>query len=353
LIRHQKRVRPVVLAREITRPDEFPVPALAAFGSSGARVRARLERARARRAGFATPRDWKLTATARAYGCELLHAHFGITGYWALAARERLGVPLVTTFYGFDLSMPSREPGWAENYSRLFAEGERFVVEGPHMAETLAGIGAPREKIEVVRIGLDLELFPFEPRVPSGPLVILQAARLVPKKGVDLSIQAFAAARSRLGEAELWVIGDGPERDALDELAARLGIASAVRFLGGVSYDAYQDAVRRAHVCIQPSRTAPDGDTEGGAPTVILEMQASGRPVVATRHADIPFVVARPDELADEEDVEGLAAQLVRLTELSPDEWRDRAQAARSLVEAEHDARRQAARVEDLYFLGT
>lgn len=351
-VRHQQRVRPVVLAGEVTRLAEFPAEVVE-LGSPGTRAGRWLERRLAARRGLTEPWQRRLARAASSEGCSVLHAHFGTVGFRAAPAAQELGMPLVTTFYGFDLAMPQREPGWAENYRQLFACGSAYVVEGPHMARTLEGLGAPVERVHVVRIGLDLELFPFAPRAPARPLILLQAARLVPKKGVDVSIRAFAAARERLGPAELWVAGDGPERPALESLATRLGVGGKVRFLGALNYADYQAVVRQAHVCLQPSRTAADGDTEGGAPTVLLEMQASGVPVVATRHADIPFVVARPEELTEEEDADGLATQLVRLAGLSAPEWRLRAAASRALVEREHDARRQAARIEAVYFLGS
>lgn len=353
VVRHQRRVRPVVLTDRVTRAAEFPVDELVDLGVRDRGVRARAQRWQARRAGLDSAWTHRLVSAAARRDCRVLHAHFGTVGFRALAAAARLEVPLVTTFYGFDLAMPGREAGWDEQYARLFADGTRFVVEGPHMARTLSALGAPADRIEVVRIGLDLELFPFEPRVPSRPLIVLQGARLVPKKGVDISIRAFAAARDRLGDAELWLAGDGPQRAELQSLAAALGVGGRVRFLGALTYPDYRRAVAQAHVCLQPSRTAPDGDTEGGAPTVLLEMQAAGMQVVATHHADIPFVVAHPDELCDEEDVDGLADRLVGLAGLPATEWHERARAARLLVEREHDARRQAARVEDVYFLGS
>ena len=177
------------------------------------------------------------------------------------------------------------------------------------MADTLAGIGCPHKKIRLVRIGLDLDYFPFAQRARGRPLVIVQAARLVEKKGVDLSIRAFAAARADLGESELWIVGDGPERSSLEALATELAVADSVRFVGELSHGRYRELIGEAQICLQPSRTAADGDTEGGAPTVLIELQAAGLLVVATRHADIPYVVPRDDQLADEEDVPGIAAR--------------------------------------------
>jgi colanic acid/amylovoran biosynthesis glycosyltransferase len=250
----------------------------------------------------------------------------------------------VTTFYGHDLS-DSRDL----DYERLFRDGALFICEGPAMLEHLVGLGCPRSRIRLVRIGLDLGQFSFQPKRRSRPLVMVQACRFVEKKGVDLSIRAFAVALTRLPPSELWLIGDGDLRSELEMLAAELGISDSVRFLGMLSHVQYREAIQRADICLQPSRTASDGDTEGGAPTVLLEMQACGIPVVSTRHADIPFVVADPRRLVQEGDVEGLADELVRLSEISDDEWLASLEKARAFVESRHDARIVAAELEQVY----
>jgi glycosyltransferase involved in cell wall biosynthesis len=261
-----------------------------------------------------------------------------------LPARRRLGLPLVTTFYGRDLS-DHRDL----DYLRLFAEGTAFVCEGPFMAAQLGELGCPAARIRIVRIGVDTLLFPFAPPRREGPLVLVQACRFVEKKGVDLSIRAFAAARSRLGRSELGLVGDGELRRDLEALAARLGVAGAVRFLGMLRPPEYREVVSRAHLCLQPSRVAADRDTEGGAPTVLLEMQAAGVPIVATRHADIPFVVAEPDRLAGEEDVDALAAEVVRLANLDEADWVETAERGRAFVDSRHDARVVTAELETVY----
>jgi colanic acid/amylovoran biosynthesis glycosyltransferase len=342
-LRFQRRVRPVVLARRTENLGEFPhQPVVRLLPDSRAYRRVARSFPALARGSY----DRRLVRAARRHGCVALHAHFGWAACDSLDARRTLGLPLVTTFYGNDLA-----PVYAERYPypRLFAEGDRFLCEGPAMAARLAELGCPPDRIRIAPIGLDLEAFPFRPAVRSRPLVVLQAARFVEKKGFDLTLQAYAAARDGLGPSELWLVGDGPCRAELERLAGRLGIEGSVRFLGMLPHDEYRAAMRRAHVCIQPSRTAADGDSEGGAPTVLLEMQAAGIPVVATRHADIPSVVADPGALVEEEDVDGLAAALVRLAGLPEDNWRTLAEHGRALVEAEHDARSVAGKVEALY----
>lgn len=285
---------------------------------------------------------------ARRHGCLLLHAHFGWSGPPSLRASRSLDVPLVTTFYGRDISESDRARR-RDPYVSLFEEGSLFMCEGPAMAAHLERIGCPSNRIRIVSIGIELEQFPFSIRPRERPLVLIQCARLVEKKGVDLTIRAFAAARPRLGESTLWVVGDGPLRSDLERLAARLGVEKCVRFHGMVSHEIYRQLAGAAHVCLQPSRTASDGDTEGGAPIVLLEMQALGVPVVATRHADIPAVVPRPTELVEEEDVDGLAEKIIALAGLDEREFAARAVEARALMELRHSAEDFAKAVDAVY----
>lgn len=357
LLRFQVRHQPVVLARRtanladfrLDRPVVAPCLPPAPNVDGGGRMHSVHTRA------YWAMHARRLAAAARRHGCAALHAHFGGEGYNTLRAREHLGVPLVTTFYGFDLALPRRDALWEERYARLFAEGDRFCVEGPAMADHLVSLGAVRDRVRVVPIGLDLEVFPFDPPKRTRPLVIFQAARFEGKKGFDLSIRAFAAARERLGDAELWLVGDGPLRGELEQLVEDLGMAGKVRFFGMVKHDRYRKLLAHAHIGIQPSRTAADGDTEGGAPTVLLEYQARGVPYVGTRHADIPAVTADPHTLVDEEDMDGLVDALVRVADATEDEWRDRAERARAFVEERHAAFRVAQELASLYddLLGT
>ena len=350
LLRFQRRYRPVVLARRLANLSEFPLDGVVLELDSRDSTFTRLNyRFPVVPTAVRDPYIRRVTREARRHGCVLLHAHFGWSGPPTLIAARRLGLPLVTTFYGRDLAHKKRRWQWRGAYEELFAEGTLFICEGPAMAEHLVGLGCPRDKIRIVRIGIDLADFPFQLPIRSEPLVVLQAARLVEKKGVDLSIRAFARAREALGPAQLWIVGDGELRSALEALAESLDVADAVRFLGEVSHVEYRAVLRQAHVGIQPSRTASDGDTEGGAPTVLLEMQASGMPVLATRHADIPFVVRAEGCLVTEEDADALADALVRVAHLSDPDWSALSRAGRLAIESEHDASVVAQTVEDLY----
>jgi colanic acid/amylovoran biosynthesis glycosyltransferase len=337
-LKFQHEYLPIVLTERTSNLDEFPLDAPVRELASRPRsdgVWSRVSRKfvdldlAAYAAGIA--------AQALETQCVAIHAHFGWSGVASLAAQQRLGLPLLTTFYGLDLAARKRRLARRDYYAELFKRGTMFLCEGPAMGLTLQELGCPMSRIRVVRIGLDLSQFPFRPPKRGDRLVVMQGARLVEKKGVDLSVSAYAKAVGDLPPSELWIVGDGPLRAELEELARGTGVES-IKFFGEVSHQDYRRLAAQASVFIQPSRTAKDGDTEGGAPTALIEMQAAGVPVVATRHADIPFVVAHQDLLVDEEDVIGLAKNLVAVANLGESDLTVRLRDARTFVEHYHDA---------------
>lgn len=349
LLRFQRRFQPVVFTHRTANLREFPLGRVHELATEQGPARRCRRRVKALASGYAQTYQHWIAQEAGRESCVALHAHFGWSGTAAFRAATRLRIPLVTTFYGRDISDPERGRQLRHPHRRLFTDGTLFVCEGTVMAQQLRDQGCPHDRIRIVRIGLDLSLWPFRPPRRSRPFIVLQAGRFWEKKGIDLSLRAFAAARHRLGPSELWLVGDGPLRADLESLADRLGIASEVRFLGMVSYSDYQDVLDRAHVCLQPSRTARDGDTEGGAPTVLLEMQATGIPIVATRHADIPFVVPNPDGLVEEEDVGAIAEALIAVVEMNEEERHERATRGRVFVEKRHEASSVAREIEAIY----
>jgi len=352
-VRALQRVRAIVVAEEVKHLEHFPVEALVRVRARGMTVGERIaDRLQAALFGFENARVYRYYEALRRLRPHLVHAHFGPTGVLLLAATQRLKVPLITSFYGYDLSALARESDWRARYRHLFARGALFLVEGPHMRERLLRLGCPSERIRLQRIAIDLDEFPFRPRVwREGPVRLLQVGRLVEKKGHEYALRAFARLRSRVRASEFYVIGDGPLRSHLERLAEELGIAEAVRWMGALPRAAYREVAEQCHILVQPSVVAATGDDEGGAPTVLLEMQASGMPIVATRHADIPYVVREGESarLVPERDVAALADALLELIE-NRERWPSMAEAGRTFVAERHDIRREAPRLEELYW---
>jgi glycosyltransferase involved in cell wall biosynthesis len=252
-----------------------------------------------------------------ARGVKLIHAHLGQTGVHGLYAARRLGLPLVTSFYGHDVTLRGSRDRFSPAYwhywalsGKLFARGDRFLVLSRHMQEALVAQGCPREKIRVVPLGVDLGRFDLpRPEAPAnGPLRVLMVGREVAKKGFEDGVRACALARDAGVDLRLTLLGtNGELKPRLQDVARELKLpmewpdpASPV-----------PQAMTVADVLLVPSKTSASGDQEG-TPTVICEAGAARVPVISTRHAGIPEQIddGVTGFLADENDPAGLARHL-------------------------------------------
>jgi colanic acid/amylovoran biosynthesis glycosyltransferase len=248
--------------------------------------------------------------------------------------------------------MLPRKAYWRALYKRLFARGDLFIAEGPHMARTLEAIGCPAPRVRVVHLGVDTSRIPFHERrpCPDGSVTALIAASFREKKGIPDALEALAIVAGRWPGLRLRIIGDGPLRGDIERRISRLRLGERVDLLGYRDYPDYLAELGKAHILLCPSVTAADGDCEGGAPVCLLDAQASGLPIVATRHCDIPEVTI-PDRsafLSAERDPAALAANLERLLS-SPESWGAMGRAGREHVELEFQVSRQAEIMANLY----
>lgn len=333
-----------VLCRQRDLPIEFPFEPVVSIPETWSRRHpARWWSTVARRVTGRTPWQRRVEAAVRASAPEVVHAHFGQVGTRVLPAMQGVSPPLVTSFYGLDATGFANSVAGRETLPALFAFGALFLAEGPVLRQRLIGLGAPADRVRIVPIAIDLSKYPaWSPE--RGDPVVLFVARFVEKKGLPDAIAAFAAAREAHPALRMRIIGDGPEQQRAEAAAARLGVGHAIEWLGPRPLAEVIEQLRRAAVLIQPSLTAEDGDTEGGAPTTLIEAQAIGIPIVATKHADIPHVApAGPGiHLADERDVRSLAAGLARLVSVP-------ASSASAGVRERHDIRHVMPLLEGCY----
>ena len=155
-IRALKRYRPIVLTQTRQNLDRFPTETVLSAEDISPVRRTTLRLTRKMRGTYAGYENW-----LREHNAALIHAHFGQEGYRCLSAKQRTGIPLITTFYGLDVSALPRQKKWQKRYKRLFAEGDLFLVEGPFMGEQLIALGCPANRVIVQHLGVDLEKIPF------------------------------------------------------------------------------------------------------------------------------------------------------------------------------------------------
>jgi N-acetylgalactosamine-N,N'-diacetylbacillosaminyl-diphospho-undecaprenol 4-alpha-N-acetylgalactosaminyltransferase len=226
-----------------------------------------------------------------------------------------------------------------------FPRADGVITVASSVTEDLvANFGIPPGRIRVAHNPVDLDRIrragEHSPAgLETGGNVIVAVGRLVPLKGFDLLIRALALLPARL-DARLLLIGEGPERDALGALAAKLGVSDRVRFLGALT-NPWQ-YMSRGRVLAVPSRTE-------AFPNVIGEALALSVPVVATRCSG--GVAEYLDDgrcgvLVPPDDPDRLAAALE--TVLTDDELRDRITDAGRRRVAGFDLPTAVARYEDL-----
>jgi glycosyltransferase involved in cell wall biosynthesis len=281
----------------------------------------------------------------------LLHAHYGPVALRALPVARALGLPLIATFHGFDMSsLPAVDPSYRRELPRLFLSLRRVVAVSRVVRDRLVALGCPPERIVVLPLGVPVS--PPSPPRAAGPAVrVLTVARLHPKKGVPDLVDAVAKARALGAPLELDIVGDGPERAAVERRIDAGGLRGTARVHGALPPADVQGLLAEADAFVLNSRTAPDGDIEALGIS-ILEAMERGLCVIGARHGGIPEVVEDgvTGLLVPERDTEALVAALSRVAGDAPLRARLGA-AGRALVERSFDLVPCSARLRELYDL--
>jgi len=300
-----------------------------------------------------------LVQQAQKCRASVLHSHYGHMGWRNIGAAGKANLRHIVTFYGFDVNkLPMVDPRWRERYKELFGHVCYILCEGEHMAGRIKEMGCPEHKVLVHRLGVRVGAIPFRPRawVPGETLRVLIAASFREKKGIPYALDALGELQHDV-PLQITIIGDAGsepaglvEKDKIMMTVEKHDLTSRVRLLGFQPHQVLFDEAYKHHVFLSPSVTAGDGDTEGGAPVAIIEMAATGMPVVSTTHCDIPEVILNgyTGLLAEERNVDGLVLHLQWLVK-HPHNWLPMLTAGRKHVEALYDASKQGTRLAEIY----
>ena len=245
---------------------------------------------------------------------DLLHAHTFGSHILAVRTALRHRLAVVRTEHGV---RHYRDPSCALLRHWALRHTDRIVGVSGFVARTVGEL-APyaREKIEVVLNGIDLAHFPRTPPPADGPFTISVISRLEPVKRVAIAVEAVA----QVPDVRLNIAGGGSERNALEELARKRGIAGRVRFLGHL--DDPRPAIAASDAIINCTR-------EEGLPLAVLEAAAMQRPTIAFDGGGTPEIVqdCRTGWLVREDTVGAFAAAVAEASA-------DRARAAEYGVRA-------------------
>jgi colanic acid/amylovoran biosynthesis glycosyltransferase len=311
-----RRVRPVVIAQKRENADRFSFQNIRVVKKSPLHF--------LRRIWFKqiADRPWKISpAEVRAIeraltesNAQLLHIYFGHIAVLLRPLIRRWQKPSLVSFHGADVLVDMRKRAHRRATEEMLAMVKGVLVRSESLRQAVIDLGCAPEKIEIQRTGIPLADFPFRERsIPgNGQWHLLQAGRLIEKKGLKTTLRAFAEFRKEFPAARLTIAGEGPQLDELQSLTRELQIAAAVDLAGFVSQEGLRDLFYSSHIFLHPSETGRDGNQEG-IPNSMLEAMASGLPVFATRHGGIPEAVENNVSgiLVNERDHRALADALI------------------------------------------
>jgi glycosyltransferase involved in cell wall biosynthesis len=247
-----------------------------------------------------------------------------VTGSWlGLALRFLHGCRVVIYVHGEEVTTftPGRLHGNLRAY--YLKAADKVVAVSAFTCEALRRVMQLQpQRIALVPNGVDTAQFMPAPASPelmarhklAGKRVVLTVGRLVDALAFDQALRAVASVIPELPELHYLIVGDGPERQHLEQIAADEGIGSHVSFLGKVPQ---QDLVRYLQLCdlfLMPNRTLDDGDTEGFG-LVFREANACGKPVIGGRAGGVVEAVVDGETglLVDGKDVAHIAQAIRRI----------------------------------------
>lgn len=283
---------------------------------------------------------------------DAIHAHYGPIGNGICNLSSVTDSPFITSFYGYDASERLEKNPW--RYESLFPAVDAIASLSSEMDNRLAAHGCPRERLVRVPLSVDTSSFQYSPTTASEveTIELLSACRLVEKKGIRYVFDALNKLRTEF-PIRYRIAGDGPLRDDLEQRVSTLGIEEIVSFEGWMCSEEVAELMSSSHVFVQPSVTSADGDREG-TPTVLIEAQARGMPVVSTYHAGIPEIVDDGGSglLVPERDSEALAGALQKLF-ADPSTWEAYGRRGRTMIEERHSLSAVGERLERIYQKGS
>lgn len=244
---------------------------------------------------------------------EVILAEYGPTGCAVMEIAERLNIPLVVHFHGYDASSINLITEYKEQYKKLFGYAFRIIAVSNQMKENLIKMGAPKSKIIYAPCGPDLIFSDVSPNYTDSNSVLF-AGRFVDKKAPWILIEVMRRILQTGINIKLVMVGDGVLLSTCKGLVKINGLGNSIDFHGAVSHQKVKELMGNSFCYIQHSVTTADGETEG-TPVSIQEASQAGLAVISTRHAGISDVVIHGETgfLVDEFDVESMTQYLLFL----------------------------------------
>jgi colanic acid/amylovoran biosynthesis glycosyltransferase len=349
-----ERVQPIVIAQKREEAERFPFSPIEIVGKPSTHFLRRFWFKQLCNAPWQISEGElkRLLAILNRYNAHLLHIYFGHIAVHLLPLISNWSRPSVVSFHGADVMVDLEKPAHRAATEQMLQAVRLVLVRSRSLRDAVIRIGCPERKIRIQRTGIPVAETPFVRRdwPADGRWRLVQAGRLIEKKGIATSLRAFAEFSARYPAATFTIAGEGPLQNKLEAQARELGLAGKVFFRGFISQKELRELFYSSHIFLHPSETGADGNQEG-VPNSMLEAMASGLPVFATIHGGIPEAIEndRSGILVAEKNPEELAAKLLELVS-SPNRLSQLAQQGAESVAKNFDQPAQVRMLEDFYF---
>jgi L-malate glycosyltransferase len=289
----------------------------------------------------------RMADVATEYDLDLLHVHYAIPhSVSAMLARgmmskRRRHLPFVTTLHGTDITLVGLDRSYFSITKYSIEESDGVTSISADLQKQTVEVFGVTKPIEVIHNFVNLALYcPLKEPTGNRRPRLIHVSNFRPVKRVLDCIRILAGVRTSV-DAELWMVGDGPDRGAAERLANELGLIGHVRFLG--KRNDVPALLRDADILLMPSEMESFG-------LAALEGMASGVVPVGTRVGGVPELIddGRTGILCETGDVEGMAARIAAILEDEPGR-QAMAAAARREAEQRFSTELIIPRYEDLY----
>jgi colanic acid/amylovoran biosynthesis glycosyltransferase len=348
-----ERVRPIVIAQKRENAERFPFDRLNLVAKPQIHFLRRFwsRQVRGRPWQISDGELQRLIRILAKNDAQLLHIFFGHIAVHLLPLIAAWPKPSVASFHGADVLVDMEKPAYRRATKQMLEAVRRVFVRSESLRQAVLDLGCAEEKIDLVRTGIPLEEFPFRDRdfSTNGEWRLVQAGRLIEKKGLVTTLHAFTRFLREHPKATLTIAGEGPMRAELQQLISKLRIDDRVTLAGFLSQEKLRETFYASHIFLHPSETGGDGNQEG-IPNSMLEAMATGLPAFATTHGGIPEAIQNGVSgiLIPERDHAALASALLAAVN-------DRnvllrlGRSGSDVVREKFDRRKQAQRLEQIY----
>ena len=253
---------------------------------------------------------------------DVLHAHWLLpNGFIAAVVSKRLGIPLVVSVPGSDAQVAAKNALFRRMARFTFDQADLLTANSESLRDSIVALGADPAKFDMIIYGTDPKaLKPDTEGVDSlcerleidpGSVVLLCVGRMVHKKGYDVLLRAMALPALQNRPISAVMVGDGDQKTEWQALAASLGVAERLRWVGNVPKDEISTYYNMADVLLMPSVSKP----ADGLNVCVLDAMSCAKPVVGSVAAGNPLAIVDGETgyLVPEQDPHALADALVKL----------------------------------------